>query len=162
MRGYSFTTTEEREIGRGVKEKLCYIVSHHDTELKSTAKYSTKCDADIRNNLYANVVLSSGTTMSREIVERMTNGLTTLAPSTMKKIKDELPDENIRTVGAERFRCVEVLFQLDSTGKEASGFHDTSLLRKCDVDIRKDLCANVLSSSWRPCSKGLVSTCRRN
>ena len=85
-----------------------------------------KCDADIRKILYVNVVLSSGTTMSREHVERMTKELTTLTPSTMQ-IKDELPDENISTVGAERFRCVEVLFQLDLTGKDASGFHDTSL-----------------------------------
>ena len=79
-RGYSFTTTDEWKIVRDVKEKLCYIALHYDTELESTAKYSTKCDADIRKNLYVNVVLSSGTTMSRKIVERMTNELTTLAP----------------------------------------------------------------------------------
>jgi len=72
--------------------------------------------------------------MVQDIVERMTNELTTLAPSTMK-IKDELPDEDISTV------------ELDSTGKEASAFHNTSFLMKCDVDVRKDLCANVLSSS---------------
>ena len=41
-RGYSFTTTEEREIGRGVKEKLCYIAFDHDTELKSTEESSDK------------------------------------------------------------------------------------------------------------------------
>ena len=40
--------------------------------------------------------------MSRGIVECMTNESTTLDPSTMK-IKDELPDGNIITVGAERF-----------------------------------------------------------
>ena len=32
-RGYSFTTTEEREIGRVVKEKLCFIAFDYDTEL---------------------------------------------------------------------------------------------------------------------------------
>ena len=34
-RGCSFTTTEEREIGRGVKGKLCFIAFDYDTELKS-------------------------------------------------------------------------------------------------------------------------------
>ena len=41
-RGYSFTTTEEREICRGVKEKLCYIAFDYDTELKSIAESSDK------------------------------------------------------------------------------------------------------------------------
>ena len=41
-RGYSFTTTEEREIGRGVKEKLCFIAFDYDTELESVAESSNK------------------------------------------------------------------------------------------------------------------------
>ena len=41
-RGYSFTTTEEREIGRDAKEKLCYIALDYDTELKSIAESSDK------------------------------------------------------------------------------------------------------------------------
>ena len=41
-RGYSFTTTAEREIGRDVKEKLCYIAFDYDTELKPTAESSDK------------------------------------------------------------------------------------------------------------------------
>ena len=119
-RVYSFTPTTERKIVRGVKEKLCYIALDYDTELKSTSKCNTKCDFDIRKNLYVNVVLSSGTTMFQEIGEHMTNELTTLATSTMK-IKYEFPDGNISTVGAERFRCVEVLSQPSFIGKEASG-----------------------------------------
>merc|ERR1711907_759184 len=35
----------------------------------------------------------------------------------------ELPDGNIITVGNERFRCPEVLFQPSFIGKEASGIH---------------------------------------
>merc|ERR1712194_165180 len=38
----------------------------------------------------------------------------------------ELPDGNIITVGSERFRCPEVLFQPSFIGKEASGIHDTT------------------------------------
>merc|ERR1712178_519231 len=60
----------------------------------------------------------------------------------------ELPDGNIITVGSERFRCPEVLFQPTMLGKESSGIHDTTFqsIMKCDVDIRKDLYANVVLS----------------
>merc|ERR1712059_160024 len=60
----------------------------------------------------------------------------------------ELPDGNIITVGGERFRCPEVLFQPSFIGKEASGIHDTTFqsIMKCDVDIRKDLYSNIVLS----------------
>merc|ERR1712174_39581 len=51
-----------------------------------------KCDVDIRKDLYANIVLSGGTTMFPGIGERMTKELTALAPSTMK-IKAVAPPE---------------------------------------------------------------------
>ena len=49
----------------------------HDTTFQSI----TKCDVDIRKDLYGNVVLSGGTTMFAGIGERMTKQLTALAPS---------------------------------------------------------------------------------
>merc|ERR1712187_1032834 len=75
----------------------------------------------------------------------------------------ELPDGNIITVGSERFRCPEVLFQPSFIGKEASSIHDTTFqsIMKCDVDIRKDLYANVVLSGhhdvlghWRAHDEG--------
>ena len=43
-----------------------------------------KCDVDNHKDLYANTVLSGGTTMYPGITDRMQKEITTLAPSTMK------------------------------------------------------------------------------
>merc|ERR1719259_1056107 len=43
-----------------------------------------KCDVDIRKDLYANTVLSGGTTMFPGIADRMQKEITALAPPTMK------------------------------------------------------------------------------
>merc|ERR1712117_625799 len=60
----------------------------HETTFNSIMK----CDVDIRKDLYANTVLSGGTTMYPGIADRMQKELTSLAPSTMK-IKIIAPPE---------------------------------------------------------------------
>ncbi|TKR82579.1 hypothetical protein L596_016278 [Steinernema carpocapsae] len=52
----------------------------HETSYNSIMK----CDIDIRKDLYANTVLSGGTTMYPGIADRMQKEITALAPSTMK------------------------------------------------------------------------------
>merc|ERR1712037_778816 len=52
-----------------------------------------------------------------------------------------LPHAIVITIGNERFRCPEALFQPSFLGMEACGIHETTYnsIMKCDVDIRKDL-----------------------
>ena len=74
-----------------------------------------------------------------------------------KEKTNELPDGIIITVGSELFRCPEVLFQPSFIGKEASGIHDCTFqtIMKCDVDIRKDLYANIVCSGGSTMFEGL-------
>merc|ERR1711953_1277936 len=62
----------------------------HETTYNSIMK----CDVDIRKDLYANTVLSGGTTMYPGIADRMQKEMTALAPNTMK-IKIVAPTREI-------------------------------------------------------------------
>ncbi|XP_058536123.1 beta-actin-like protein 2 isoform X5 [Ochotona princeps] len=76
-RGYSFTTTAEREIPSFLGFESSGI---HEATFNSIMK----CDVDIRKDLYANTVLSGGSTMYPGIADRMQKEILTLTPSTMK------------------------------------------------------------------------------
>merc|ERR1719203_1127749 len=60
----------------------------------------------------------------------------------------ELPDGQVITIGAERFRCAEVLFQPSLLGKESAGIDQLAFdsIMGCDVDIRRDLYSNTVLS----------------
>jgi len=69
----------------------------------------------------------------------------------------ELPDGNIITVGNERFRAPEVLFQPNFVGMEQQGIHMLTFqsIMKCDVDIRRDLYKNIVMSGGTTMFKGI-------
>ena len=70
----------------------------------------------------------------------------------------ELPDGQVITIGNERFRCPEALFQPSLLGMEVSGIHETTYnsIMKCDLDIRKDLYANTVLSGGSTMYPGLA------
>lgn len=69
----------------------------------------------------------------------------------------ELPDGNMIAVGKERFECPEGLFQPAFLGREAKGIHHTTFdsIMKCDVDIRRELYANVVLSGGTTMYEGI-------
>jgi len=70
----------------------------------------------------------------------------------------ELPDGQVITVGNERFRCPESLFQPSFLGMEIVGIHEGSFnsIMKCDIDIRKDLYANTVLSGGTTMYPGIA------
>merc|ERR1711971_1302950 len=120
-RGYSFTTTAEREMSTAAAStslEKSYELSDGQVIIignerfrcpealfqpsflgmeacgidETTYNSIMKCDVDIRKDLYANTVMSGGTTMYPGIADRMQKEITALAPSTIK-IKIIAPPE---------------------------------------------------------------------
>jgi len=69
----------------------------------------------------------------------------------------ELPDGNVITIGSERFRAPETLFQPNFIGMESAGIHKLTFdsIMKCDVDIRRDLYKNIVMSGGTTMFQGI-------
>jgi actin-related protein len=105
-RGFSFTSSADRDTVRDIKEKLGYCAMDYAKEMEDC-----ETSSEIEHNY-------------------------------------ELPDGEVITVGNERFRCCEALFQPPLLGVEQPGVHKLmySSIMKCEVDIRKDLYRNIVCS----------------
>lgn len=75
----------------------------------------------------------------------------------------QLPDGQIITIGSERFRCPEALFDPALVGSEISGIHETAFraIMRCDMDIRKDLYTNIVLSGGTTMFKGIAERITR-
>jgi len=70
----------------------------------------------------------------------------------------ELPDGQVITIGNERFRAPETMFQPAHLGLEAVGIHETAYnsIMHSDLDIRKDLYANIVLSGGTTMFPGIA------
>lgn len=61
------------------------------------------------------------------------------------------------TVGSERFRCPEVLFDPNLIGLEAKGAHHlvNDTICKCDIDVRRELYNNIVLSGGTSMFEGM-------
>ncbi|KZT21255.1 actin 1 [Neolentinus lepideus HHB14362 ss-1] len=75
----------------------------------------------------------------------------------------ELPDGQVITIGSERFRAPEALFQPSMLGLEAQGIHETTYnsIYRCDLDIRRDLYSNVVLSGGTTMFPGIADRMQR-
>ncbi|ODV96995.1 hypothetical protein PACTADRAFT_74582 [Pachysolen tannophilus NRRL Y-2460] len=70
----------------------------------------------------------------------------------------ELPDGQVITIGNERFRAPEALFNPAALGLEAAGIDQTTYnsIMKCDVDVRKELYGNIVMSGGTTMFPGIA------
>lgn len=140
--GHDLHTSAEREVVRTIKEKCCYIAQSPAKEEKEYSHPSAGSSSGVGSSGLG----SSGVGAS---AGSGSNGVT-------RTEEFRLPDGSVITLGAERFRAPEILFNPELVGQEYPGVHQVVVdsITRADLDLRKDLFANIVLSGGSTLCKG--------
>ena len=136
--GYSFTTTAEREIVRDIKEKQAFVAASRDEFDRLSAAKGTSSTKDYE--------LPDGQVRARWNIDCCVLGGYFASLLSQRRASQTTCLEQVISVGSALFRAPEALFQPMLLGSETAGLSELvyQAIMKCDVDIRKDLWANII------------------
>jgi actin len=128
--------------GRDITEYLQKILGERGVDLKTSAE--KEIVKDIKEKL-AYVALDFDEEMAK------------YKSGAAQESAFEMPDGSMISVGNEKFRSCEALFKPSLIGLEDDGVHEKTYqsIQKSDIDVRKDLYANIILSGGTTLLPGL-------